>query len=99
MGSFFKLKNMVTVTLNIKAEHTKNYISSDKCPITLALQEAGYPDLRDTGLDITDYSKDEHPAVTNISNQDYRELSAKVSGMYGGNIPAEDFTATLSLNI
>lgn len=68
-------------TLTILAEDIRqgNYMDSSNCPITKALHRAGYPDLRDSGIEIINNYDD---AVCNRRTcPEYQALIDKVIGM------------------
>ena len=102
---------MKIVKLKILAKDIKttNYVHSNGCAITKALQLAGYLTLRDCGSHITSGNK---IVANDEDNEPYRKMSDKVIKMYkyctenfdvtnryGDPIEPQDFTVELELDI
>lgn len=69
------------ITLTILKEDIEegNYTNADICPITKALRRAGYPNLRDEGINIVDETG---KAVCKWeNNSSYAELSRTIANM------------------
>lgn len=71
---------MKTIKLKILAEDIRelNYGNPNKCPITKALARAGYPHLRDEGMNIVENFND---TVYRYSQRDLDTLQTKMFGM------------------
>jgi hypothetical protein len=69
----------VELQIHEKDFHETEYQQTDDCAITRALTRAGYPQLRDAGIDIVD-REDEGIVVCNGSS--YKEMSDRVLRMY-----------------
>ncbi len=73
---------MTTITLNILAKDIleNSYVESDECPITRALERAGYTEYCDAGTCIT--KKDTLEDLITDENETYLSLVTKVCQMY-----------------
>ena len=101
---------MKTITLTILEEDIllDNYLNSDSCPITKALNRADNPNLYDRGYITGTDSYGEKIHIIDNENESYNDLIVKLYGMYNkmGNdykhnfelvksIPVETFIHTL----
>ncbi len=73
---------MTKITLNILAKDILEnpYVESDTCPITRALERAGYPDYCDAGTCII--KKDTFEDLITDKNKTYQSLVNKITEMY-----------------
>lgn len=97
--------NQQTMHLEIKAEDMPNYFSSERCPITMALQRAGFKGWTDAGVGIKDHNKKliangaaGVDAILTISDS-YINLREKVQDMFSGRRTSMDFEWDLIINL
>lgn len=94
--------NQQTIHLELKGEDMPHYFNSYRCPITMALQRAGFTKWRDQGAGISDENGNwvitGSVGILTLSNS-YIDLREKVQDMFNEFRPAEDFEWDLVINL